>query len=59
MNGADLIVVIAVAAAVLLAAAIMRRNQKNGKRGCGCQCPGCGGSCGKGGPSHRNRRAGG
>ena len=47
MNSADIIVIAGVAALALLAAGIMWRNRKRGKRGCGCQCSGCGGACGR------------
>lgn len=47
MNTGDIIILIVVLGCVLLAAGIMRHNRKNGKRSCGCQCPGCSGSCGK------------
>lgn len=46
MNGADMIVAIAVGIMVLLAAAIIRRNRRNGKSSCGCQCSDCGYGCG-------------
>ena len=47
MNSGDIIVLAAVLACVALAVGIMRRNKKNGKRSCGCQCPDCSGSCGR------------
>ena len=46
MNPADLVVAALVLGAVLLAVVILRRNKKNGKCHCGCDCSGCG-QCGK------------
>ncbi|MGN0403679.1 MAG: FeoB-associated Cys-rich membrane protein, partial [Bariatricus sp.] len=47
MNIADLVVILVVVAIVGGAVAILRRNKKNGKSSCGCDCGHCSQSCGK------------
>ena len=47
MNPADIIVVFAVLAVAGIAVMIFRRNRKNGKRCCGCDCTGCSQNCRK------------
>lgn len=47
MNMADLFVGLAVVGIVALAVIILRRNKKNGKSSCGCDCSNCSQSCKK------------
>lgn len=45
MNIADILVFLAVTVIVIIAVVIMRRNKKNGKSSCGCDCGHCSQSC--------------
>lgn len=47
MNMADVIVLAAVLAIAAIAVMILRRNKKNGKSSCGCDCSKCSQSCGR------------
>lgn len=47
MNFADIIVAAAVIGIAVLAISILRRNKKNGKSSCGCDCGCCNQDCGK------------
>ena len=54
MNIADIFVILAVAAVVFIAVMILRRNKKNGKSPCGCDCSCCSQGCRKTFRSEKN-----
>ena len=47
MNIADIIVLLVIIAVIGTAVWIIRRNKKNGKCSCGCDCSQCGQGCQK------------